>query len=55
LEKVSYWLAALAVNQFQQLFAAASMNPRASQLEALISLSSSLPEILCWIHVVLGM
>lgn len=35
--------------------AAASMNPRASQLEALVSLSSPLSAILCWVHMVLGM
>jgi len=37
--------------------AAARMNPCASQLEALVSLSSplSLSEILCWVHMVLGM
>lgn len=34
---------ALVVNQFQQLFAATRKNPCASQLEALISLSSPLP------------
>lgn len=38
-------------------WAAASMNPRASQLDALVSLSSPLclPEILCWVHMGLGM
>lgn len=38
-------------------WAAASMSPRASQLDALVSLSSplSLSEILCWVHMGLGM